>query len=120
MDIEKTRAFYAGLGQEDICQCAYCRNYVNLIRVSYPGIAAYLQTLGIDSEKPFETIPLEPENGYIDYVGGQYIVFGRSDAFSGTTIDGVNITVTTHHPHTAISEAHFVIELYPVRLRWTM
>ena len=80
-DIEKTRAYYCNLGPENICGCAYCQNYCARVKVAYPEVALYLDSLGVDIEKPFETSPLEPdENGYLEYCVCQYIVFGSCDA----------------------------------------
>ena len=59
MDIERTKQFYRELKQSDLCDCAYCRNYVNEVAKAYPAVTAYLQTLGVDIAKPFETMPLE-------------------------------------------------------------
>ena len=56
MDIERTKQFYRELKQSDLCGCAYCRNYVNEVAKAYPAVTAYLQTLGVDIAKPFETI----------------------------------------------------------------
>ena len=59
MDIERTKQFYRELKQSDLCGCAYCRNYVKEAAKAYPAVTAYLQTLGVDIAKPFETMPLE-------------------------------------------------------------
>ena len=78
-------------------------------------------SLGIDIEKPFETMPLEPdETGNIEYISAQYIICGEPDNFVKTIIGSVNVDVAGAHPSTQINEAHFVIEIYPVRLKWVM
>lgn len=121
MDVEKTRAFYDGIKRTDLCGCAYCRNYVSEIRASYPALAGYLEQLGIDIEKPFETMPLEPDKaGYIEYICSQYIVCGDTDGFEKTAIDSVEVDLAACHPSTSLKEAHFVIEIYPIRLKWTI
>ena len=80
----------------------------------------YLLSLGVDIEKPLETIPLEPdEKGNIEYLSAQYIVLGRSEDFVKTTIDSVTVDITKSHPETQIEE-HFVIEIYPIELKWIM
>ena len=48
MDIERTKQFYRELKQPDLCDCAYCRNYVKEAAKAYPAVTAYLQTLGVD------------------------------------------------------------------------
>ncbi len=119
MNCEKTREFY--LSYEDICPCIYCQNYIKEIRGTYPLVAEYLEKLGVNIEKPFETIPLDPdENGNIEYVCGQYVVFGNKNKFIEKSIGGVNISISEIHPSTGIKESHFVIEIYPICLKWTI
>ena len=121
MDVKKTREYYEQLSQDDLCQCDYCQNYIQQIKSSYPLIADYLLNMGVDIGKPFETGPLEPdEDGYIEYIFAQYIVYGECDGFDKTALNGVNADVAELHPSTDIKEAHFVIEIYPVRLKWIM
>lgn len=105
---------------EALCDCVYCCNYIREIRNAYPRVAEYLLTLGVDIEKPFETIPLEPdETGYIEYISSQYIIIGNPDDFDKTVIDTVTVDITDSHPSTGIDKPHFVIEIYPVRLKRT-
>ena len=107
MDIERTKQFYRELKQSDVCDCAYCRNYVKEVKKAYPAVTAYLQTLGVDIAKPFETMPLElDENGRMPYIGPQYLVFGAEVGFAAATDD--------------IQEPHFVIEIFPIFLPWTV
>ena len=97
MDIERTERFYRELKQSDVCDCAYCRNYVKEVKKAYPAVTAYLQTLGVDIAKPFETMPLElDEDGRMPYIGPQYL------------------------PDDDIREPHFVIEIFPIFLPWTV
>lgn len=79
-----------------------------------------MEIIGIDIEKPFETIPIEPKNGIIEYVGVQYIIMGDKKGFNGTIISNIKIDVAKSHPSTEIKDEHFVIEIYPITLRWTM
>ena len=119
LDIERTKSYYEQIGKRDLCNCAYCQNYSSEVKATYPKVAEYLSSLGIDIEKPFETMPLEPdEMGYIEYISVEYIVYGEPDDFVKTVIDSVTVDVTDTHPSTQINEAHFVIEIYPVRLKW--
>ena len=121
LDIKRTKSYYEEISNHDLCDCAYCQNYVHEIKAAYPEIAEFLFSLGIDIEKPFETMPLEPdETGYIEYISAQYIVCGEPDDFVKTAIGSVNVDVAGAHPSTQINEAHFDIEIYPVRLKWVM
>lgn len=121
MDIEGTKSYYEQISNRDLCDCTYCQNYISKVRVTYPEVAKYLSSLGIDIEKPFETMPLEPdEMGYIEYISAQYIVFGELDDFVKIVIGSVNVDVADTHPSTQINEDHFVIQIYPLRLQWIM
>ena len=118
MDTEKTRDYYGRLTDKDICQCAYCQNYVAEIKAAYPLLTHYLDSMGVDIEKPFETMPLEPYEGYILYIGTQYVVIGSKEGFVQTKIEDVTIDIADSHPVTDIREEHFVIEADEIKLKW--
>ena len=114
-----TKEYYNSLSEASLCDCAYCRNYRLQVKSAYPKIAEYLCSLGIDIEKPFETSPLEPdENGMLEYCCCQYIAFGSCEAEYHHKIDGVELRIATSYPKTGVEQAHFVIELYPVQLKF--
>ena len=46
--------------------------------------------------------------------------YGEPDDFVKTVIGSVHVDVADTHPTAQINEAHFVIEIYPVRLKWVM
>ena len=54
--VEKTKEFYNSVTKDDLCNCAYCQNYVRQIKTVYLKVADYLLHFGIDIEKPFETM----------------------------------------------------------------
>ena len=119
MDIERTKQFYRELKQSDVCDCAYCRNYVKEVKKAYPAVTAYLQTLGVDIGKPFET----DENGRMPYIGPQYLVFGAEVGFAAATVKDANdveVRLAQSHPDDDIQEPHFVIEIFPIFLPWTV
>ena len=102
-DIEKTRAYYRNLGPENICGCAYCQNYCARVKAAYPEVALYLDSLGVDIKKPFETMPLEPdENGYLEYCVCQYAVFGSCQEDFTHQIGDVTFGCSDCHPNTKI------------------
>ena len=120
MDIERTRQYYANLGEKDLCQCAYCRNYANGIKAALPALTAYLNHLGVDIEKPFEVLPLDESTDYMEYLGVQYVVIGNAKDFEKTTVGDMEVIKTDSHPATGICEEHFVIEIipdHPIRLK---
>lgn len=118
MSIEKTIDFYKDL--DDLCDCAYCRNYIREIKKSYPDLASFLEKIGVDIEKPFETMPGEPENGFIDYFGVQYIIIGNKDEFSKTKLGEVTIDLAKSYPDPNLDCKYYVIELGPIKLEWTI
>ena len=121
MNVERTKAYYAHLGSGDLCDCAYCQNYMKEIKASYSALAEYLRRMGVDIEKPFETMPLDPdEMGHIAYPLAQYIVCGDPNDFRAATIQDVHVDISTVHPATGIQEPHFVIDVYPICLKWVM
>ena len=120
MSVEKTRQYYERLTDADICNCVYCQNYIKEIKNAYPDLAAFLEQLGVDIEKPFETIPVEPIDGMMFYSGVQYVILGTADRFKETSIGSVRVFVADSHPMTDITEDHFVIEVAPIYLKWTM
>lgn len=118
VDVSATRDYYNSITDSALCNCGYCRNYRLQIKSVLPEVATYLEALGIDIEKPFETSPLEPdENGTLEYCGCQYIVFGSCDPEYRHRIGDVEIRIATSYPSTGIEQEHFVLELFPVRLK---
>ena len=119
VDVSATRDYYNFITDSTLCDCAYCRNYRLQIKSALPEVATYLDSFGIDIEKPFETSPLEPdENGTLEYCGCQYIVFGSCDPEYRHRIGDVEIRIATSYPSTGIEQEHFVLELYPVQLKF--
>ncbi len=116
-NLERNRAYYAQLPFGALCDCAYCRNYYSQVKAAYPEVTAYLQRFGVDIEKPFETSPLEPENGYLTYCACQYIVFGSCEEDYCDKIGDVELRKADSYPDTGISESHFVLELAPITLK---
>lgn len=113
MDINRTKAYYAGLTGDDLCRCEYCRTYVREIRSALPRLAEYLERLGVDIEKPFEVLPLDETADEMAYLAVQYVVIGSAEGFEETKVDDMEVFLTDSHPMTNIEEAHFVIEIVP-------
>lgn len=111
----------SGYGRENMCGCAYCRNYCARIKAAYPEVARYLASLGVDIEKPFGVSPLEPdEDGYLEYCICQYIVFGTCSEDYSHQIGDVTFGRSDCHPSTKIKEEHFVLDFYPIKLKFEM
>ena len=70
----------SSITESSLCDCSYCRNYRLQIKSAVLNVAIYLDSWGIDIEKPLETSPLEPdENGMLEYCCCQYIVLGNCE-----------------------------------------
>ena len=119
VDIVKTKDYYSSIAETSLCDCAYCRNYRLQVKKAFPKVAEYLYSFGIDIEKPFETSPLEPdETGMLEYCGCQYIAFGKCNPEYHHTVSDVEFRIATSYPSTGIEQEHFVIELFPVKLKY--
>jgi len=119
VDIAKTRAYYNAITETSVCDCAYCRNYRLQVKSVFPKVAAYLYSFGIDIEKPFETSPLEPdENGMLEYCCCQYIAFGTCEPNYHHKIGNIEFRLATSYPGTGIEQEHFVLEFYPIKLKF--
>lgn len=111
MDIEATKAYYAGMSRNSICSCDYCQNLVDEIKSAYPEVAEYLLGLGVDIERPFEVfLPIENDDEYMDYYAVQYLVAGEPDGFEETKIGDISVYVTEVHPDATYKDKYFVIE----------
>lgn len=120
IDIEQTRQYYARIKTEDLCDCNYCKNFYLQVKEAYPLVADYLNGLGVDIEKPFETSPLEPVNGMLEYCLCQYIVLGKPSDELVKKIGNVELEIATSYPSINIQREHFVIDIYPIKLNWIM
>ena len=86
MDKMKTENYYRALNNENLCSCNYCRNYYKEVKETYLELSDYLARMGIDIEKPLETMPLEPFEGSIEYIAVQYIAMGNATIFKNENI----------------------------------
>lgn len=119
VNISKTRAFYNSITNTSLCDCSYCSSYRLQVKSVFPEIAMYLDSFGIDIEKPLETSPLEPdENGMLEYCCCQYIVFGNCEPNYHHRIDNVEFRIATSYPNTGIQQEHFVLEFFPIKLKY--
>ena len=117
MDIEKTRRYYEDLKEEDFCDCDSCRNFRTQIKETYPDLAEYLGSMGIDIEKPYETWSVEAGDGELLYPDTMYMAIGSSDDFVPVKIGDADIRMTDSYPYTDMKEEHFVIEVSPILLK---
>lgn len=115
IDFVKTREYYRLLSAHSLCDCEYCKLFYLKARKEFPKLATWLEKYGIDIEKPFEVMSLEPDkNGMLDYIAIQYIVYGTCSNDISFHVENCNIRIAHSHPSTGIAEEHFVIEVLPV------
>ena len=115
-DIEKTRNYYEGMTEEDLCQCDDCQNFHGKVAGACPQLSEYLAAMGVDIAKPFETWAVDLEDGRVLYPDVQYVVFGDKESFTDDKIGDIEVHLAGSHPPTDIEDAHFVIELGPIVL----
>lgn len=119
VNVPQTKEFYHSITETSLCDCSYCRSYRLQIKSAFPKVAEYLDSLGIDIEKPFETSPLEPdENGMLEYCCCQYIAFGTCEPNYHHKIGNIEFRMATSYPRTGIEQKHFVLEFYPIKLKY--
>ncbi|WP_311532269.1 hypothetical protein [uncultured Anaerococcus sp.] len=118
MTIEETRQFYKDY--DGLCDCAYCKNYIKEIKKAYPDLDAYLDKLGIDIEKPWETLPGEVVGGMIEYLGAQYILIGNKSDFNKAKLGELTIDLAKSFPDPGLACEYCVIEIHPIKLKWTI
>ena len=119
VNISGTRAFYNSITESSLCDCSYCRNYRLQIKSAVLNVAIYLDSWGIDIEKPLETSPLEPdENGMLEYCCCQYIVLGNCEPDYHHKIANIEFRVAKSYPSTGIEQEHFVLEFSPIKLKY--
>lgn len=119
VDVAKTTEYYHSIAELSMCDCAYCRSYRSQVKSAYPEVAEHLNTFGIDIEKPFETSPLTPdEMGILEYCCCQYIAFGKCDPEYHCKVGNVEFRIATSYPSTGIQHPHFLIELFPIKLKY--
>ena len=120
MDIIKTENYYRSLNNDSLCSCDYCRNYYKEVKAAYPELSNHMAGMGVDIEKPFETMLLEPYEGTIEYIAVQYNVIGNAADFKSENVYGVHIGIADSHPMADIDEEYYIIEISPIRLKWAV
>ena len=116
-DKKRTEAYYAALAEGELCHCAYCRNFYARVKAAYPLTVVFLAELGADIEKPLETMPLEPENGFLEYCA-QYLVFGECEDDFSFENGETECRKAVSHPSIEAEEPYFVLECFGVTLRF--
>lgn len=116
INLDRTKLYYKSEADKNLCDCEYCKNYYQNIKKAYPKIDEYLKNIGVDIEKPFETSPVDPEDGFIEYYMCQYIVFGSCPNDYRHIIDDIEIRIATSYPDTNIKEEYFVLEIDCLKL----
>lgn len=119
IDIAKTKDYYEKIPANELCDCAYCVNFRKHIRAVYPALTAYLDSLGVDIEKPLETTPLEPDKNHtLLYACVEYPVIGTCESDFETKIGDTEIRVGTSYPtpDPEPGDAYFVLDCFSINL----
>lgn len=119
ISIKRAKAHYRLEAERTLCDCDSCKHYRSRIKSAYPEIASHLAKWGIAMEKPFEACPLEPDaDGFLTYCVCQYIVFGTCPSAEPLQVGDVTLRLSAFHPSTGIEEAHFLLDVYPIKLQY--
>ena len=112
IDLEKTRAYYSALREEELCHCEDCRYYRAHVRQAFPKIADYFDSLGMDIAKPFHVsyVELEKESKML-YIACCYIAFGDCGLDFSQTIDGAVLTRPGACPDSGVEDAHIELAI---------
>ena len=113
----KNREYYK---TAEPCDCDVCRFFCRNVRSRLPDIAAYLDSIGVDIEKPFELLWIEiDESGtLIHFDGCQYIVFGSCEPDFEMNIGDIKfINNIDFHPSTDIADEHFVLDFGEITMK---
>lgn len=63
-------------------------------------------------------MPGEPDGGYIEYFGIQYVIIGDKNNFKKEKCGGVTIDLAKSFPDPGIDDDYYVIDIYPIKLKW--
>lgn len=120
IDIEKTKAYYSALREEDLCDCEGCRYYRAHVRHAFPIIADYFDSLGMDIAKPFHVsyVELKKENKML-YMACCYVAFGDCGLDFSQTIDGMVLTRAGACPDSGVEEPHIELEIEELTMRYS-
>ena len=117
IDIEKTKAYYSALREEELCDCEGCRYYRAHVRQAFPKIADYFDSLGMDIEKPFSVsyVEIEKENKIL-YMACCYVAFGDCGLDFSQTIDGAVLTRAGACPDSGVEEPHIELQIIELEM----
>ena len=120
VDVEKTKAYYSVLREEDLCDCEGCRYYRAHVRHVFPIIADYFDSLGMDIAKPFHVsyVELKKENKML-YIACCYVAFGDCGLDFSQTIDGMVLTRAGACPDSGVEEPHIELEIEELTMRYS-
>ena len=119
ISIKRAKAHYRLEAERTLCDCDSCKHYRSRVKSAYPEVASHVAKWGIAMEKPFEACPLEPDaDGFLTYCVCQYIVFGTCPSAEPLQVGDVTLRLSAFHPSTGIEEAHFVLDVYPIKLQY--
>lgn len=112
IDLQRNLEYYKS-EQSIPCDCDICKNYYNKVKDKYPQIALYLSSLNVDILKPFKLVWFaNEEENHVEYIGCQYIVFGKCDTHFKIQIEDVIFEINTeNHPNTKnIQGEYFILD----------
>lgn len=117
VDVSKTKQYYDNLSYDNLCKCGWCVLYYSKAKQKYPDVAGWLESQGIDINKPFEAMSIDPDdNGVVEYIAVQYIVFGKYGIDYNTSVGDVSVRIAQSYPDPGVEGDYFVLEIGPMKL----
>lgn len=108
VDIEATD-IHTTNNSADHCECDYCRNYYDTVKITYPGLVQFLSSFGVNYAGPSELMPFEPTLMLACYrIHGRILCWGSSQMYA----DDIPISVETADNET------FLLWVGEMRLPW--
>lgn len=108
VDIKKTKHYYDNY--DDVCDCNACKYYTENVAEKFPNLKDFLESIGADINKPFDTSWINDDN-HIIYLSVQYVIFGNWGEEDKINFDEFVITKSDNHPNTNIKGDHFVLHI---------
>ncbi len=114
MNLDKTILYYQK--DAEVCDCGYCKAYIQGVKSQYKKLTDYLESCGIDVTKPFEAYPGEESDTHVCFQEVQYVVLGKLNQDFKKTIGPVTISVASSHPTCDLKEPFSILSISPIRI----
>ena len=111
IDFDKNAKYYKS-NESLPCDCEICKIYYKKIKLAYPKVSSYLESIKVDILRPFELLWVENDESHqIEFSNCQYIVFGECEDDFKECVGNITLEKSFLHPSTKyIKDKHFILE----------